>query len=289
MRIAPAAKVIELTNEIIDTRFNVTSKYTGKPSRELDDAWTNLVGNLHIRVSSEDLEQMKEKSIPLSDEKGGYLVGLGKKLSVTTGRIRLKLLHRCISSAPLSGKKIAITAISSGGLIYIQQYIRRMAYKEYYEELPMAMMHLDHCVESLRQVLMCMPNDGIMFFDWSPNLRGPVPRFQVWHQCMNWEKLDAWAAARTVSLYDTKAVVHPQYGIQNASHICFALLIRIRPLVPRRTGENLGRPEERSQRCGIALNLLLKADVGDDRQSRWHLSFGIGGWPMRVRDGGYLI
>ncbi|MCJ1326642.1 hypothetical protein MMC10_003307 [Thelotrema lepadinum] len=174
---SPAAKVIELTNEIIDTRFNVTSKYTGKPSRELDDAWTNLVGNLHIRVSSEDLEQMKEKSIPLSDEKGGYLVGLD-------------VYHQ----------------------LHCLQYIRRMAYKEYYEELPMAMMHLDHCVESLRQVLMCMPNDGIMFFDWSPNLRGPVPRFQVWHQCMNWEKLDAWAAARTVSLYDTKAVVHPQYG-----------------------------------------------------------------------------
>ena len=87
-----------------------------------------------------------------------------------------------------------------------------MAYKEYYEELPMAEMHLDHCVDSLRQVLMCLPNDGLILYDWSPKLRGPEPRFEVKHECVAWEKFDAWAGTRRVDLFDTEAVVHPIYG-----------------------------------------------------------------------------
>ena len=118
-----------------------------------------------------------------------------------------------------------------------------MAYKEYYEELPMAMMHLDHCVDSLRRVLMCLPNDGLILYDWSPNLRGPQPRFEVMHECFNWEKFDDWARDRRVDLYDTKAVVHPIYGIEHRAETHTVQLTLHRSFLSRRTRENLGAAE----------------------------------------------
>jgi hypothetical protein len=76
----------------------------------------------------------------------------------------------------------------------------------------MADMHLDHCVNSIRQILMCAPNDAVFMYDWSPKTLGPVPRFKIEHECMNWDRLTDWAMSRQVDIYDTKAVVHPIYG-----------------------------------------------------------------------------
>ena len=64
---------------MINTPFNGKSIYTGIPSQELDTAWTELVRNLHIRVSAADLSSLNQTSISLSDDAGGYLAGLGKK------------------------------------------------------------------------------------------------------------------------------------------------------------------------------------------------------------------
>ena len=70
---------MEFELDTIDTRFNVQSVYSGMPSQELDDAWTELLNNFHIRVSAADLGRLNQSSISLSDDEGGYLAALGKK------------------------------------------------------------------------------------------------------------------------------------------------------------------------------------------------------------------
>lgn len=62
----------------MDTQFPVKNVYKGLPSAELDNAWSSLTDNLHVRISAEDLERMNETSISLSDAAGGYLAALGK-------------------------------------------------------------------------------------------------------------------------------------------------------------------------------------------------------------------
>lgn len=76
----------------------------------------------------------------------------------------------------------------------------------------MAEMHLDHCIDAIRQTLMCVANDAPFMYDWSPKLTGPAPRFISRRKCVNWPRLDSWAAARRVDLFDANAVVHPICG-----------------------------------------------------------------------------
>ncbi|KAI1109342.1 hypothetical protein F5Y14DRAFT_456134 [Nemania sp. NC0429] len=174
---SPVAEGIEMELRTIDTQFPAKNVYKGTPSAELDDAWSALTNNMHVRISADELEGMNETSISLSDTAGGYLAGVDA-------------VHQ----------------------IHCLNYIRERAYKEYYEELPMAEMHLDHCIDSIRQTLMCAPNDGLFMYDWSPQLTGPAPRFISRRKCINWSRLTSWAAERRVDLFDTSAVVHPIYG-----------------------------------------------------------------------------
>ncbi|KAI1322435.1 hypothetical protein F5Y16DRAFT_404450 [Xylariaceae sp. FL0255] len=174
---SPVADGLKSGIKTVDTQFPTRNNFKGPPSRELDDAWDALTSSLHIRISREEIERMKETSIALSDEDGGFLAGIDA-------------IHQ----------------------IHCLDIIRRKVYEYAYEELPMAEMHIDHCIDSIRQTLMCHPSDGLFMYDWKTTLRGPSPRFLARRECADWSKLQAWSALRGVSLFDTKAVVHPLYG-----------------------------------------------------------------------------
>lgn len=73
--------------------------------------------------------------------------------------------------------------------------------------------HLDHCLEDLRQTVMCQADFSIITYDWLPNYRRPWANFKVDGECMNWEALDSWAGERFFSLFDQEALVHPDLGI----------------------------------------------------------------------------
>lgn len=70
----------------------------------------------------------------------------------------------------------------------------------------------DHCIDSLRQYLMCRPDGGLLTFDWIPDLPGPWANFEVEHQCVDWDVVHAWSKARSVDIYDPKMLVHPELG-----------------------------------------------------------------------------
>ena len=77
----------------------------------------------------------------------------------------------------------------------------------------------DHCVDDLRQALMCHADTSVVTFDWKPQYRRPWPNFSIDHTCVNWEALDNWASARSFSAYDQKSLVHPEFGrVPIASH-----------------------------------------------------------------------
>jgi hypothetical protein len=55
-------------------KFN-ESPFAGNPSQEVDEAWHNLMLNMSIRVSKEELEAHGQTSVELPG--GGYLAWLG--------------------------------------------------------------------------------------------------------------------------------------------------------------------------------------------------------------------
>ena len=56
------------------TRFN-ESPFAGPPSPAVDEAWHDLMGNMSIRVTREELDQNHQTSVELPS--GGYLAWLG--------------------------------------------------------------------------------------------------------------------------------------------------------------------------------------------------------------------
>ena len=70
----------------------------------------------------------------------------------------------------------------------------------------------DHCVDDIRQALMCHADTSIVTFDWKPQYRRPWPNFSIDHTCVKWEALDDWASERSFSAFDQKSLVHPELG-----------------------------------------------------------------------------
>lgn len=70
----------------------------------------------------------------------------------------------------------------------------------------------DHCVDDIRQALMCHADTSILTYTWRANWRRPWPKFSVDHTCVDWNTLDSWAADRSFSAFDQISLVHPNLG-----------------------------------------------------------------------------
>lgn len=103
-------------------------------------------------------------SVPLSDAKGGYLVTLDV----------YHTLH-CVNRA------------------------RKALYPAYYAspnrpEVDRA--HVEHCLDLLRQVLMCHGDVALHTYQWLDDRPAPWPTFQTTHQCRKWERIVEWSRGR---------------------------------------------------------------------------------------------
>ncbi|MCJ1330069.1 hypothetical protein MMC10_006750 [Thelotrema lepadinum] len=64
--------------------------------------------------------------------------------------------------------------------------------------------HYDHCIDILRQVIMCNGDTSLLTFHWVEGNPFPYPDFNTWHQCRDPEQILEWALRRQP---DMKALV----------------------------------------------------------------------------------
>lgn len=55
-------------------------------------------------------------------------------------------------------------------------------------------LHLDHCIDQLRQSLMCSSDVSTVFLQWSPEEQKHVAMTSTTHTCRNFEKIQDWAS-----------------------------------------------------------------------------------------------
>ncbi|KAF2245316.1 hypothetical protein BU26DRAFT_386564, partial [Trematosphaeria pertusa] len=53
--------------------------------------------------------------------------------------------------------------------------------------------HTDHCIDIIRQVLMCHSDTGLVVFHWTKKTATPSPYFSTSHKCRDPEEVLAWA------------------------------------------------------------------------------------------------
>ncbi|KAJ8133272.1 hypothetical protein O1611_g346 [Lasiodiplodia mahajangana] len=176
---SPANEAIKYTKTVsYHGGLHEASPYRGKPRPELDKAWHDLLEHNNIRISKEELQRMNRTAIELYDGSGFFG--------------QLSAYHH----------------------LHCLKFIRQVLHPEYYDTNTTDRdEHVDHCIDDLRQALMCHADPSIVTFDWKgPNWRRPWPNFNIEHTCVDWDALGAWAAERSFDIYDQHTVVHPNLG-----------------------------------------------------------------------------
>ncbi|PYH44198.1 oxidase ustYa family protein [Aspergillus saccharolyticus JOP 1030-1] len=169
---SPLHEAIQMERKTIYASIESENPFKGAPSEELDHAWHQLFINSNIRVTAEDLARINRTSVPIHDEKGGFYAIPGT-----------------------------------------YKFLRQVVYQNYYHiGKPTTPVHIEHCIDNLRQNIMCKADVALLTFTWDPNDRAPKPNFVVEHECANWEMMDNWAEEHAFDIFDETTLVHPTLG-----------------------------------------------------------------------------
>lgn len=177
---SPAQTAVQYEKKTIVHNVADDGKYRGPPRPEQDEAWESLLRYNNLRVQEADLEKANLTSVPLKDDAGGYLATLDVFHS----------LH-CVNK------------------------VRKSYYSDYYHDPnPIAdqQEHFDHCIDLLRQVIMCHGDISLHTYEWKDDYRWPWPSMQTTHQCRNWDMLMEWSKDHNVPSLTGPILSHPSLG-----------------------------------------------------------------------------
>ncbi|KAK8855108.1 tat pathway signal sequence [Apiospora arundinis] len=163
---SPARATLEYMTKIPDTG---PSLYVGEPRLELDQAWSKLLRSSMIKLSKEEIRSMNATSIALRDGSGyiGYLESI-------------HMLH-CVKR--------------------MYQYRHQDHYQRLQDTDAFLPGHWDHCLEILREGIMCNADATINTYFWASkdDIKGyrSGPR-----KCTNWGLVQSWLSSREIDLGD---------------------------------------------------------------------------------------
>lgn len=161
----------------LDAEIDQKNKFRGPPSPEIDAEWVRIgLGTPAIRLFDSDLALLN-KSTPedpmrplhrIPEEYGGGYIGM------------LEVFH----------------------LLHCLDSIRKATWPEYYRETwekqggeRVVRVHNDHCIDMLREVIMCQADvTPITFFNnlHLPSRKLPMPDFNTIHTCRNFDAVLDW-------------------------------------------------------------------------------------------------
>ncbi|KAF9554911.1 hypothetical protein CPC08DRAFT_821399 [Agrocybe pediades] len=180
---SPANVAVEYNKEL--TKFNGTfdwpSEYRGQPSEEIDAEWWRISQAVKpTRLSRDDIVALgKNPDSPSlvrfpEEDGGGYMASI-------------EVTHQ----------------------LHCLNFLRKYTFHSHYETFDPVFTapkpdtfrkHLDHCVEIIRQNLMCSADVGMLTYEWVKGFSVPYPDFNTQHQCRNFEKILKWGMDNAVHI-----------------------------------------------------------------------------------------
>ncbi|KAL5366465.1 hypothetical protein BJX96DRAFT_169954 [Aspergillus floccosus] len=166
---APALDAIEYETINFRGAQDDDNPYKGHPSPELDAAWHQLTEVRHVSISPEimaAIDKSNSNAVQLPD--GNYLGAT-------------EVFHQ----------------------LHCLNLIRQHSYKEYYDvdgrrppgltDSPATLRkHLDHCIDILRQNIMCNGDASVITHNWVEGYQFPYPNFNTKHKCRNFGRIVEW-------------------------------------------------------------------------------------------------
>ncbi|KAJ5394014.1 uncharacterized protein N7487_011655 [Penicillium crustosum] len=165
------AGVIEYETVMFHGALEYENVYKGSPNKALDDAWSYIKHMGSTQVDAEVLPRINKSDIAVkfpAEYGGKYMSGI-------------EVFHQ----------------------LHCLDLVRKYTYREYYdlsenrpEEFtdsePTLRKHVDHCIDMLRQYLMCAGDVGIVTMNWVEKF-GIYPDFSTQHKCRKFDKIVEWA------------------------------------------------------------------------------------------------
>jgi len=184
----PAVKAIEYIQTTRD--IDSPNPFKGNPSMEVDHAWEELLHGYNIRVQPKVLHEMGRQSVALADGSGDYWGILASYHNLHC----LREIRHHLAPEYYDRNK---TGYSKDSSVYPP--------------------HIEHCIESLRQYVMCKADATMLTWYWpdeqpqSPAKYYPQTNYTYEQQCVNWPKLQDWAISNSFEL-NPQTIFHPKYG-----------------------------------------------------------------------------
>ncbi|KAI1182595.1 hypothetical protein F5B17DRAFT_178701 [Nemania serpens] len=171
------------TRRYITTRFNGSlwydSPFKGPPTPAVEEAWHSIMQYGVISVSGTDYERTNHSvrtAVKFPPEAGGGY------MATTVGTHQLHCLH----------------------------YIWQDHHRDYFPDVQQKAQkvpelyerHYEHCVDYIRQSIMCQYDTGLVTYDWVLKHQNPTPNSNAMHKCVDWDAVQEWLKQRAVQIPD---------------------------------------------------------------------------------------
>lgn len=174
--------------EPVIVRFNGTldypSIYRGPPSPEIDAAWDKISHNTGT------IQMTREEML---------------KAGTTVSELRSKVRY----PDKYGGGYMA--TLEAAHQLHCLNLLRKATWSDYYESAndsshsaEAAHQHLDHCIEMMRQNIMCNADVTMITWYWVQGHTVPYPNFNTRHRCRNFEKIRDWFVEHSIDIDESE-------------------------------------------------------------------------------------
>ncbi|KAF5328245.1 hypothetical protein D9619_013402 [Psilocybe cf. subviscida] len=171
----PAEEAVQY--EIKTFNFGISddkSPYQGSPSPEVDRLWEELYSVGLQRIPKSDAARLPNKTAVIPGDPEGFYI------------TELDVFHQ----------------------LHCLNFIRKSLHPDYYPAQRLGTlennMHVSHCVDSIRQSLMCSADISTVVWQWDATQQNNTFRGGVAHKCRNFGMIQDWARERAIPFhYDT--------------------------------------------------------------------------------------
>ncbi|ETI25972.1 hypothetical protein G647_02749 [Cladophialophora carrionii CBS 160.54] len=184
---SPAEVAVEYETVVFHNNFwEDRTPYQGPPTDEVDMAWDALYKDVGvIKVDGRTARQVPNMTLPIPGEEDSYILGI-------------EVFHQlhCLNS------------------------IRKGLYPDRYQETKdmsdnekrLYWIHIEHCVDSIRQTIQCYSDINTIPWVISPRHHRPAPDAHTTHMCRRFDKIQEWAKERafTQKEYDLRLAAQQQ-------------------------------------------------------------------------------
>ncbi|KAK7696270.1 hypothetical protein QCA50_000923 [Cerrena zonata] len=185
---SPAQDVLEHQVQKFSNGINSTI-YQGAPSTEVDKAWKDLYnGMMKFQLSGCELQDSPYRALEF---------GISQ---IPKSQARLLPNH----TSPIPGnEENYVIALSVFHQLHCLNVLRKAHYHEYYRDPVTGNIdnispqdlndHVSHCLDSIRQSLMCSSDISVIVWQWSTKQNLSLPRMDTARSCRNFDKIADWA------------------------------------------------------------------------------------------------